>query len=136
MTWEPRPLPEVTPETRPFWEAASNGSFLLRKCQNCDLVYYYPREYCPDCWSDDVKWIESKGEGAVYTYSSTDSLADWPEEALPLTVAYIAMAEGPRVLTNIVNCEPEDVHIGMDVSVEFVETELADVAIPVFSPNT
>ena len=133
MTWEPRPIPKVTPETEPFWQGAAEGRFLLQQCNDCDLTYYYPRALCPDCLSDDVDWFEATGTGTVYSYSSAESVSGWPEEHLPLVLAYVELAEGPRVMTNI-PASPEDIEIGTRVTAEFIETENEDVAIPVFTP--
>ncbi|WP_284145047.1 Zn-ribbon domain-containing OB-fold protein [Natrinema halophilum] len=55
MTWSPRPAPEANLETECYWRAASNGDFLVRECNDCGLVYHYPRSLCPDCFSDDVE---------------------------------------------------------------------------------
>lgn len=134
MTWEPRPLPEVTPETEPYWEAAANGSLLLGECGACGLVYYYPRARCPDCLSDDVEWVEAAGTGSVYSYTVTETVAAWPEEHLPLVAAYVELDEGPRLFTTLVDCTAEDVDIGTRVEVDFVGTEDEAVSIPVFEP--
>lgn len=134
MIWEPRPLPEVTPETAPFWEAATDGRFLLRQCTDCDLIYYYPRSHCPDSLSDETEWIEAAGTGEVYSYTATEIVSGWPENELPLVAAYVELEEGPRLFTNLVNCKPADVDIGMHVKIQFIETKREDIAIPVFEP--
>lgn len=134
MTWEPRPVPEVNPETERFWAAATEGRFLVCECEACGLVFYYPRAVCPDCFSDDVSWIEASGAGEVYAHSTAESVSGWPEEALPLVVAYVELDEGPRVMTNIVDCDPEAIEVGTRVEVRFEPTERDDVAIPVFTP--
>ena len=130
--WEPRPVPETTPESEPYWRAASEGRLLLRECAECGLVYHYPRSLCPDCLSDDVSWTEATGEGEVYAHSTAPSVAGWPEDDLPLVVAYVELDEGPRVLTNV-DADPESVEVGTRVRARFVETE-EDVAVPVFEP--
>jgi uncharacterized OB-fold protein len=135
MTWEPRPVPEPSPETARFWEAAAEGRLLLSECQECGFAFHYPRAFCPECFSDDVKWLEADGEGDLYTYATMEKVVGWPEEFLPLTVAYVEVDEGPRVLTNVVDCEPSDLSIGTRVSVSFVETEDVDIGIPVFTPK-
>jgi uncharacterized OB-fold protein len=134
MTWEPRPLPDVTPESEPYWEAAAEGRLLVRECNDCGLVFHYPRTICPDCTSEDVDWVEASGEGTVYTYSVTRQMSGWPEADLPLVVAYVELAEGPRMLTNLVDCAPEAVSVGDEVAVKFVETIEDGIAIPVFCP--
>lgn len=132
MTWEPRPLPNVTPETRQFWQATAEDELRLCRCRDCDLTFYYPRARCPDCLSGAVESIESNGRGVVYSYTVTEAISDWPADATPLVVAYVELEEGPRLLTNIVRCRPDEVEIGAAVEVTFVETEQADLAIPVF----
>lgn len=134
MTWEPRPLPEITPETAPFWANATDGEFRLMECGDCGLVFYYPRGHCPDCFNENVTGRPAAGTGEVYTYAATSSIAGWPKDALPVVAAIVELDEGPRVLTNVVGCEPAAVTIGMPVTVDFIETEQEAVAIPVFRP--
>lgn len=133
MTWEPRPLPQVTPENEAFWAAAAEGTLLLSECADCGLVFHYPRPVCPDCSSEDVEWRESEGTGEIYSFAVGRSLSGWPEDALPEIVAYVELDEGPRVLTNV-RADPGAVEIGHRVEVAFVDTEESGVAIPVFEP--
>ena len=133
MTWEPRPVPNVTPETAPFWKGAAKGRLLLSECQGCGLVYHYPRALCPDCFSEDVEWLDTDGAGEVYSYSVTRTMSGWPEEDLPLVVAYVELDEGPRLMTNV-DADPDVIGVGSRVTVQFEETEEEDVAIPVFVP--
>jgi len=134
MSWEPRPVPNVTPETAPFWAGAADGELLLNHCEACGLTYHYPRSHCPDCLSTDVGWIEAEGTGEVYSYTATSVVESWPEEHLPLVSAYVELAEGPRMLSAIVNCDPADVAVGTPVEVAFVDTDDESVGIPVFEP--
>lgn len=134
MTWEPRPLPTVTPETAPFWAGADAGDLLLSHCESCELTFYYPRSHCPDCLSDQVDWVAANGTGTVYTYTVTSLVDSWPDDELPVAVAYVQLDEGPRILSVVLDCNPEDVAIGMPVEVDFVPTDEDDVAIPVFVP--
>lgn len=133
MNWEPRPIPDVTPETERCWEAAANERLLLSACEDCGLVYYYPRALCSDCFSDNTGWLEAEGTGEVYSYSPTRTMSGRLKEDLPLVVAYVELDEGPRMLTNI-DTDPADVEIGTRVAVKFVQTEKEDVAIPIFEP--
>ncbi len=128
---ESRPVPEVTPETERYWEAAADGRLLLRECQDCGLTYHYPRALCPDCFSDDVDWVEAAGTGEVYSYSVARSMSGWPEDDLPLVVAYVELDEGPRLVTNV-DCDPDEVTVGSRVEVRFADVDAEDVAIPVF----
>lgn len=137
MTPDERPVPEPTPETERFWEAASEGTFLLKLCDNCGLRFFYPRAHCPDCFSDSVRWVESDGIGTVYSYSHTKrdpQLQHWPDRFFPIVVAFVELAEGPKVLSRIVDCDPEDVEIGMEVEVEFENWGDSGRVVPVFTP--
>lgn len=133
MTWEPRPVPDTSPETEAFWAGAADGEFLLQECNDCGHSYFYPRAFCPDCFSEDVDWTEAAGTGEVYSYAVSESVAGWPEEHLPLIVAYVELDEGPRVMTNVVDCDPADVEVGTAVEVRFEETDEDDIAVPVFT---
>ncbi|KYH24977.1 hypothetical protein HAPAU_29290 [Halalkalicoccus paucihalophilus] len=133
MSWEPRPVPEPNPETERYWAAAASGELLVRECLGCGLVYHYPRALCPDCFSEDVEWREASGRGEVYSYSTARTMSGWPEEDLPLVLAYVELDDGPRMMTTI-DAKPEDVEIGTRVDVRFVDTDASDVAIPVFIP--
>lgn len=132
MTWEPRPIPEVTPDTEAYWAAAAAGRLLLSECRDCGLVFHYPRPLCPDCFGE-TDWIEADGTGEVYTFTVGRSLAGWPEDALPTIVAYVELDEGPRVMTNVM-ADHDAVEVGTPVAVEFVETKEPEIAIPVFVP--
>lgn len=131
MNWEPRPLPDVTPETQPYWAGAAEGQLMLNKCTKCGLVYYYPRALCPDCFSNEVEWVEAAGTGEVYSYSVAQTMSGWPEEDLPLVVAYIELDEGPRMLTNV-DADPNTVQIGTRVEVTFADTDESDLSVPLF----
>jgi uncharacterized OB-fold protein len=135
MNWEPPILPDVTPETVRFWSAAADGRLLLNRCNDCELVYYYPRAICPECFSDDIAWVDCEGAGEVYTYSTLELLDGWPDEAMPLIVAFVELDEGPRICSNIVNCEPDEINVGSRVRARFIAPESEEaIGIPVFEP--
>ena len=133
-TWEPRPVPVTTPETDHYWERASEGVLSLKRCTDCGVTYHYPRARCPDCSSGDTAWIESDGTGELYSFSIQQEARGWPEAALPKVLAYVELDEGPRMMSNVVACDPEALSIGDRVEVRFVPTEEPDVAVPVFTP--
>lgn len=133
--WEPRPVPEPTPETAEYWAGCAAGELRLTECRDCGLVFHYPRAHCPDCASSATRWVTAAGTGEVYSYSVMERMGDWPDAALPLILAYVELDEGPRLMTNLVDCTPADVSIGDRVSVQFVPTETADIAVPVFAPT-
>lgn len=132
--WEPRPTPEVTPETAAYWEGCAGGELRLNHCHDCESVYHYPRAHCPECGGDDVGWMIAEGIGEIYSFAVMDRRENWPDGALPHVLAYVELTEGPTMVTNVVDCEHDELEIGTSVEVAFIPTERSDVAIPVFRP--
>ena len=133
MTATPRfDLPTTDLETQPFWDALKAEKFLLRHCNACGHDHYYPRPFCPGCWSDDVSWKEASGRGKLYTYSVVH-VNDLPpfNERVPYVAAIVELEEGPRVMTNIVGVPFEELAADMAVVVEYKPIS-DDVTIPVF----
>jgi hypothetical protein len=124
----PIPAPPVTIESKPFWDAAAEGRFMIKRCVPCGKAHWYPRAICPFCFSGETVWEESPGEGVVYTFSI---LRRSPTG--PFALGYVTLDEGPAVLTNFVDVTPEDLKIGMRVKVKFQPTEGGPPA-PVFAP--
>jgi len=129
-----KPLPRIDEESKGFWEACQRHELYLQKCRGCGALRYYSRGVCPTCLSDDAEWVLSSGRGTVYTYTVTyqNQAAGFRDE-LPYVLAYVELAEGVRMLTNIVGCAPEDVQIGMAVEVAFDDVT-PDVTLPKFKP--
>lgn len=136
----PAPDPWVDAEARPFWEAAAEERLLLPRCTGCQTVIWYPRGFCPECASFDVEWIELPGSGEVYSWTvSRRGQGPWAEAA-PYVVAYVELdlpdgmdGPGPRVLTNVVDCDPDAVAVGDRVQAVFHPTERG-VALVRFRP--
>jgi uncharacterized protein len=116
----PTTPPPYNPEAEPFWTAAADGRLVLPRCDSCGHVIWYPRSWCPVCGNDDVTWTELSGRGTVYAVTVlTRGMGPWAD-AVPFAVAYVELAEGPRILTNVVTNEPRSVHIGDAVHATFV----------------
>jgi uncharacterized protein len=122
------PFVEAFPETRPFWDAAAQGTFLLPRCNSCGQSHWHPRAHCPSCHGTDLSWVQGSGRGTVYSYT----VVRRPDA--PYVLAYVQIEEGPILMTNVVGCEPETVRIGMRVKVSFRPTPTGRHA-PVFIPD-
>ncbi|WP_434591032.1 Zn-ribbon domain-containing OB-fold protein [Streptomyces sp. A5-4] len=125
--------PDVDAFTRPYWEAAARGSLLLRRCLACAKAHHYPREFCPYCWSEDVGWEPASGRATLYTWSVVHR-NDLPPfgERVPYVAAVVDLAEGPRMMTEVVDCEEAELRIGMALEVTFRDGEAEGYAVPVF----
>jgi len=121
-------LPEVDSFTRAYWDAAAEGRLLVRRCGACGRAHHYPREFCPHCWSEDVHWERASGRAVLYTWSVVHR-NDLPPfgERTPYVAAVVDLAEGPRMMTEVVECgEPR---AGMELEVAFRD------GVPVFRPR-
>jgi len=127
-------LPAPDPETQPFWDAAREGRLLVKRCADCGEAHFYPRPFCPYCWSKRVEWEDASGRATLYTWSVVRS-NDLPpfHERVPYVAAVVDLAEGPRMMTNIVECDFDRLEVGMDLTADFHDVG-DDVTIPVFVP--
>jgi uncharacterized OB-fold protein len=127
-------LPAPDPETQPFWDAARAGTLLIRHCGDCGRYHFYPRPFCPVCWSTNVEWAEASGRATLYTWSVVRR-NDLPPfgERVPYVAAVVDLDEGPRMMTNVVDCDFDALEIGMPLEVLFQQIS-EDVTIPVFRP--
>ena len=121
------PLVNASWETRGYWEGAGRGELVLQRCAACSTVRHKPRAVCPKCLSGDVEHFVASGRGTVHTFTITHQNQAPPfAAACPYVLAYVELAEGPRLLTNIVGCDPSDVRIGMPVVTDFQVQERED----------
>jgi uncharacterized protein len=117
--------PVMNPGDEIYFAAAKEGRLLVKRCPNCGKSHHYPRAMCPFCWSDAVEWTEASGKGTIYTYSIM-------RRGTPYCIAYVGLQEGPRIMSNIVDCDLEKIRIGQQVQVVFKPTE-GGWAIPMFT---
>ena len=110
----------------PYWQAARAGRLLLKLCRACGKSHYYPRPLCPFCMSSDTEWREASGKGSIYSWSVERRATP------PYAIAFVALAEGPTLLTNIVDCNLDALAIGQQVTLAFETRD--EQPVPVFRP--
>src|SRR5260221_10212645 len=109
--------PAVTPDTQAFWDAAAAGKLLLKRCLVCGEPHHYPRALCPFCGSDRTEWRDASGRGTVYSYSVMRRVP------APYAIAYVTLEEGVTMMTNLVDCDLDAIHIGQPVRVVWKPTD-------------
>jgi len=129
----PRPTVPLNKDSQPFWDATTEGRFTLQRCGSCATVIWWSRAVCPECMSFDLERFDAAGTGTIYSFSVPRGGGGRWGRAAPYVVAYVELTEGPRVLTNIVGCDPDSVTIGMAVQVAWEPTDDGP-AIPRFTP--
>jgi len=119
--------PDEMPDNAEFWAAAREGRLLVRHCNSCGKPHWYPRTLCPFCMGD-TQWKPASGRGTVYSYSVTRRAGP-----TPFCMAYVTLDEGVTMMTNIVDCDLDDVRIGQRVQVTFTPTDNGP-PMPTFKP--
>jgi uncharacterized OB-fold protein len=118
---------DTNPETKPFFDGAAQEKLVIPQCVETKKYIWYPRAISPFTLGP-VEWREVSGRGTVYTYSAMERANP------PYVIAYVQLEEGPKMMTNIVDCAPKDVKIGMAVKVKWVQTEDGGPKMPFFAP--
>jgi len=128
---KPRPAPRPDPESAPYWAATLEGRLLVQRCTSCGHHQLYGRAHCLAC-RGTVEWVEASGRGTVYSFTVIrQNMSRSFRHLLPYVVALVDLDEGPRLMTNVVGCDPEAVRIGASVQVRF-EPVSDEAAIPLF----
>ncbi|MBU8819675.1 Zn-ribbon domain-containing OB-fold protein [Mycolicibacterium goodii] len=112
----PKAQPVPTAITEPYWKSAAEGELWIQRCTECQRCQHYPSGMCRSCWSENVDWIRAAGTGMVWTFTvvSRPGHPAWQPET-PYVLALVELDEGPRMMTNIVDCDPSTVHVGQRV---------------------
>jgi len=119
--------PPVNPETKAFWDGAMQGKLLLKKCQACGQVHYYPRALCPYCFSERTEWLPASGRATVYSFSVMR------RAPAPYAIAYVTLEESVTIMTNLVDCDFDRIRIGDKVKLVFKPSD-GGPPVPMFTP--
>ena len=130
-----RPVPRPTPETAEFWAGTRRGELRIQRCRACRKAYFYPRPICPHCNSTDVDWFTASGRGRLYSYVINHRAPPNFRDIAPYVIAVVELEEGPRMMTNVVDCEFDALEIGMPLRAVYYPTS-EDVTIVQFRPAT
>jgi len=124
--------PIVNADSEQYWAGAREGRLMVRRCCSCQKTHFLPRYLCPACWSTELEWLECAGMGTVHSFTIIRR-ASVPEynERVPYVVALIDLAEGPRLMANIVGPDALQTALGDEVVVEF-EQRGAGAKVPQF----
>ncbi|HEY7260083.1 MAG TPA: Zn-ribbon domain-containing OB-fold protein [Trebonia sp.] len=129
-------VPGMTELTRPYWDAAGEGRLVVQECLECHQLQHPPLPACPDtsCHSSRLGWREVSGTGTVYTYTVVRHPTHFAfADKIPYVIALVELTEGPRLVTGITGCPPEEVRVGMPVRAVFREAA-EGVTLPYFEP--
>jgi len=129
-----RPIPAVPPEMRPFYEAAQRHELRVQRCRACGALRFPARALCSDCLSGDAEWVPVSGRGEIYSFNIMHQVYHPGFAAeVPYAVVLVKLAEGPKMLSNVVGIDAHAVRIGMPVQVVF-EPLSDEITLPKFAP--
>ena len=128
-----RVLPTPTPETAHFWDGCKAGELRLQRCIACGDSYFPPRPFCPACGSRDVQAYRASGKAILYSYVINHRPRPDMGTA-PHSIAVVALAEGPRMMSNIVGCPQTPEALVLDMPLEVTFETFGEIALPFFKP--
>ncbi len=126
----------MTPEAKPYWDGLREGKLMLPKCEDCGGAFFYPRIACPRCHSRNVGWIQASGKGKLYSFQIAHRALN-PAFKIepPYILAMVELEEGPRLMSNLIDIEPDPDIVKCDMAVEVVfEKQTDEVTLPLFRP--
>ena len=128
-----RARPAPTPETKHFWDGTVIGELRLQRCDQCAHVYFPPRPFCPACASRAVSILRASGRATLYSYVINHTPV--PGFTPPYAIAVVELEEGPRMMTNIVDCPqtPEALQLDMPLEITFQKLD-EQITLPLFRP--
>ena len=133
MTYD-KPVPAIDAESEPYWTGAREGRLMVQRCGRTGHCFLYSRRLAPGGGGDDIRWIEAKGTGAVYSFTVCHAPAGPAfRDETPYVVACVELDEGARIVTNLVTGDIDAVHIGQRVEV-FFDRVSEDLTVPKFRP--
>lgn len=129
-----KPLPLITNLSKVFYDGCKENKLLYQQCRDCGQVVFFPKELCSNCMSGNLEWKESKGKGKIHTFTVTYDFGP-PEfmDDVPYALAIIKMDEGFKIMSNIVECDFEELVCDMPVEVIF-DPVTAEITLPKFRP--
>lgn len=120
----PKPLPEPTPVSQPFWDGLAEGKIRIQYSPSSDQWVFYPRTFAPGTLADDLEWREISGAGTLYTFTVAERPTAPPwADAVPQLLAVVEWDEGPRLSTELVDVDPDDIEVGMRVEPVFCDED-------------
>lgn len=130
-----RILPAPDNASRHYWQSAADGQLVVQRCTDCGRYQFYPRALCTAC-AGETEWVAAAGRGTLHTFTvirqnRSEAFAD----LLPYAVGIVELEEGVRMMSNIIDCDVEQLHVDMDLEVVLIRAA-EDVGLPFWRPRS
>lgn len=126
------PTPRPSLASTPYWEGCRAGELRFQRCPGCRALQTNPTVICWRCHRPGPEWVGASGRGVLYSWTVVWR-AQHPAFEVPYAPAIVELEEGPRVITAVVGCEPEDLAEGMALEVAFHRVD-DEITLPFFRP--
>ena len=127
-----KPLPQVSAEMAPFFEAARRQQLVVQRCRGCGTLRFPARDRCSACLAREAEWLPVSGRGTVFSFAVMHQVYHPGFAAeVPYAVVLVALDEGPHMISNVVGVPPSDIRIGTPLEVVF-EAVSPEVTLPKF----
>ena len=127
-----KPLPAMAGLTEEFYGFCKNGELRFQRCDDCGTWRHVPREMCAECGSWKWQWQRASGRGTVFTWTTVERpLHPAFRDSAPYAPVVVEMDEGVRLLSEMVDCAPDQLEIGMAVEVAF-DAITPEITLPKF----
>ena len=138
MSTEPykRPIPNPDVESQEFWEGCKRHELIIKRCKDCGYYIHFPKSRCPKCLGTNVAGAKVSGRGTIYTYTIVHAEGT-PGFKVPYPVVLVSLEEQEdvRIMSNLEDCQVDQVKIGMPVEV-FFRDATPEASIPLFRPRS
>lgn len=138
MSGDRFPLPDTElPATRPFWQAAARHELVIPRCAACLAFNWYPRSVCRQCGGREMPWTAMSGRGTLFSWAVVERALARPfADRVPYVTGLVALEEAPsvRLVSYLVDCEPDDLAFDMSLQADFRPLEFPGVAGRVLAP--
>ncbi|WP_395306992.1 OB-fold domain-containing protein [Mycobacterium sp. AMU20-3851] len=125
-----RPVPLPTPTSAPYWDGLRRGEVWIQFSPSLDAYVFYPRVLAPGTLADDLQWRQISGAATLVSFAAAQRpVAPQFADAVPQLLAVVQWQEGPRLATELVDIDPDELRIGMALTPVFVEHPEADITL-------
>ena len=132
-TLSKRALPNPDHTSAHYWQSAADGRLVLQRCVSCREYQFYPRALCVAC-AGETEWVEASGRGTLHTFTVIRQNRSEAFAALsPYAVGIVELEEGVRMMTNVIECDIDQLRIGMPLEVVLLKAA-DDVGLPFWRP--
>jgi uncharacterized protein len=125
-----RPRPPTTRDTQWWFDGCKEGKLLIQRCTACNTLRHPPGPACASCHSFEWDTVEASGRGTIYSFVVVHH-PQAPQFEYPLPVVLVELEEGTRLVSNVIDCDPSEISVGMPVQCELVAFD-PELTLPQF----